>query len=381
MWPPYSRVAMREDLARRARRDVLRAAHEGVDWVTMVDLLAAAIGKAVPFGFHCWGPIDPATLLFTGATAREATSPTQISEGLELLPHLEYGIPDVIQWAFLARTPSPVGILSRATHGNPELSPRYQQLLRPHGLERELRVSLVSDGGCWGAMGLYRGPGQPDFDDAEADFLASLSAPIADGFRRALLVTTQLPDELPDGPGLVVLDHRGQVESVTAAALRWIEELVEPPHQSPLPMVVGAVAARARRAGEDGDNADASARARASTRSGRWLVVHAMRMHGGGEGRIAVIIEPAHPHELAPLIVAAYGLSDRERHVTQLVLQGAATDQIARRLHISPLTVQDHLKQIFDKTGVRSRRELVTKICFDHYWPAVSEVVSPMSAE
>ena len=73
MWPPYSRVAMREDLARRARRDVLRAAHEGVDWVTMVDLLAAAIGKAVPFGFHCWGPIDPATLIFTGATAREAT--------------------------------------------------------------------------------------------------------------------------------------------------------------------------------------------------------------------------------------------------------------------------------------------------------------------
>jgi DNA-binding CsgD family transcriptional regulator len=101
--------------------------------------------------------------------------------------------------------------------------------------------------------------------------------------------------------------------------------------------------------------------------------VHAMRMHGGGEGRIAVIIEPAHPHELAPLIVAAYGLSDRERHVTQLVLQGAATDQIARRLHISPLTVQDHLKQVFDKTGVRSRRELVTKICFDHYWPAVHQ--------
>jgi DNA-binding CsgD family transcriptional regulator len=59
-----------------------------------------------------------------------------------------------------------------------------------------------------------------------------------------------------------------------------------------------------------------------------------------------VIIEPAHPQEAAPLIIAAYGLSDRERAVTQLVLQGDATAEIARRLHISPLTVQDHLKQI-----------------------------------
>jgi DNA-binding CsgD family transcriptional regulator len=362
---------MREDLARRARREVIRAAHEGVDWVTMTDLVGAAIRRAVPFGFHCWGTIDPATLLLTGAVARDAGAEMDVAEGLGLLPRLEYRSHDVIQWAFLARQRFPAGILSQATHGNPELSPRYRELLRPQGLDRELRASLVSNHAAWGAVGLYRDRSQPDFDDDEARFLAGLSAAIADGIRRSLLLTTPPPADLPDGPGLLVLDHRGELESVTAAATRWIEELGEPPSGQRLPMVVRAVAAQARHAGDDHPHAAGSARSRAWTRSGRWLVVHAMRMHGAGDGRIAVIIEPAHPHELAPLIVAAYGLTDRERGVTQLVLQGAATGEIAQRLHISPLTVQDHLKQVFDKTGVRSRRHLVTKVFYDHFWPAV----------
>jgi DNA-binding CsgD family transcriptional regulator len=74
---------------------------------------------------------------------------------------------------------------------------------------------------------------------------------------------------------------------------------------------------------------------------------------------MSVIIEPPRPDELAPLLIAAYGLSDREQAVTALVFQGRSTRQIARALSVSPYTVQEHLTAVFDKVGVRSRGELV----------------------
>ena len=85
------------------------------------------------------------------------------------------------------------------------------------------------------------------------------------------------------------------------------------------------------------------------------------------------MFEPAAPHELAPLIADACGLTERERTVTQLVAQGLATDAIARRLFISPWTVQDHLKSTFEKVGVSTRGELVARVFFDHYVPRLSD--------
>jgi DNA-binding CsgD family transcriptional regulator len=82
-----------------------------------------------------------------------------------------------------------------------------------------------------------------------------------------------------------------------------------------------------------------------------------------------VILEPARPVEIAPLVVEAYGLTQRERQITQLVLQGASTAEMAAMLHVSPFTVQDHLKAIFEKMGVNSRREVASRIFFDHHYP------------
>ena len=59
------------------------------------------------------------------------------------------------------------------------------------------------------------------------------------------------------------------------------------------------------------------------------------------------------------MLLSAHGLTAREADVARLVLRGLSTTAIADNLHISGNTVQDHLKAVFDKTGVRSRRDLI----------------------
>jgi DNA-binding CsgD family transcriptional regulator len=74
---------------------------------------------------------------------------------------------------------------------------------------------------------------------------------------------------------------------------------------------------------------------------------------------VAVIMQPAPPATVLDCAMRALGLTGREREVAALVLRGQSAKTIASTLVISPWTVQDHLKAIYDKTGVRSRAELL----------------------
>ena len=158
-----------------------------------------------------------------------------------------------------------------------------------------------------------------------------------------------------------MLDADDEVTRPTPPPSRWLDDLGAGDRAGArLPLVVPAVARQARALDA------APARARARTRSGRWLIVRASLM-GETDAQVAVMLEAARPAELAPLIADAYGFTDTERRVTELVAQGLSTKQIAARLHVTTYTVQDHLKSVFTKSGARSRGELVARLFFDHY--------------
>ena len=111
------------------------------------------------------------------------------------------------------------------------------------------------------------------------------------------------------------------------------------------------------------------------TPAGTWLVLHGGLLGAPRSGEVAIFIQRAHPTLVAPLLLKAYGLTAREQDVTQLILRGATTIQAAARLTISPHTVGDHLKSIFDKTDARTRGELSAKLFFGEHLPRIQDRV------
>jgi DNA-binding CsgD family transcriptional regulator len=355
---------------RRARLRIARLAEAGLDWVTFCVEATRELRRAIPFDGSCWHMVDPGTVLFTGGLSENVPC-----SGVWLAEY-EYMIEDVNKWAFLARSGNRAGATSLATHGDLSRSARH----RTHataGMGDELRGSFVADGTYWGAAGFLRASDRPWFTPEDVRFLAALSEPIAQAFRRALLTPCLSSEELyDDGPGVVVFDEHGHAESISPAAERWIAQLIEvpPPATAADSKVVQAVAARARSLRMGQDPLELPSRSRVQTRSGRWLLLYGTGLSGGAEGRTAVIIQPAAAHEAALLVALAYGLSERECQIARLCMQGQSTSQMAQALGVSPYTVQDHLKSIFDKTGARSRGELVGQIFLEHYVPRWEDV-------
>lgn len=360
---------MGTDARQRAGDKIARLATNGLDLVSFWREAAEVLAGAVPYYWApCWYTLDPASLLVT----------SHFQEGIAELPPdwllVEYYEDDVNKLADVARSERGISTLHEATAGDPSGSPRWQANMALGGDQELIAALRTLAGEVWGALGLYREPGQPMFDEAELGFVRRVAPSLAEGARRALLVGEAADPEGPDAPGLVVLSRAGEIESATPGVERWLQELPDGDWDAGrLPSSVLAVAGRALRTAEHPDEPGQVAVSRVLSRSGTWVVLHGASLVSGGDLRVAVIVEPAHPARIAPLLMSAYGLTEREQHVTRLVLQGDSTAEIAERLVVSVHTVQQHLKGVFDKTGVRSRRDLVGKVFFAHYEPRVRD--------
>lgn len=353
----------------RAHARITALAGQGLDLVSFWRDATEIIEPVVPhYMGPCWFTLDPASLLIT----------SHFNDYMPALPAeslaLEYYEDDVNKLADVARSPSGVSTLHEATGGDPSSSPRWQANIQLGG-DQELIVGLrTASGDAWGGLGLYREPGAPMFDPDEIGFVRAIAPSLGEGAKRALLLGEATDPQGPEAPGLLVLSSRWELESATPGVERWVSDLPEGDWDAGrLPSAVLSVAGQALRSADGRDEPGEVALARVLTRSGTWVVLHGATLVSDGSRRIAVIVEPAHPARIAPLLMSAYGLTDREQDVTRLVLQGESTATIAQRLVVSAHTVQQHLKSIFEKTGVHSRRDLVGKVFFSYYEPRLRD--------
>ncbi len=324
----------------RARRDVERlAAAPGEPDAFFAGLVALLGEHGVRAVGACWHLTDPETGLFTwtGATGE---LPGDFAGAL----HNEFGEDDVAKYADLARRPAPVAGLVAETGGAPRRSLRFREQLAPDGFADELRIAFVDGFGRWGSLGLF---GEAAYTPGQAAEVARLVPLVAGRLRREV---GRAGAAAPDGeaPGVLLLDAQDRVRLHDARAGELLEGRAR---TGALPGAIHVLAARARAAG-------APAHGRTRTGGGGWLAVDASPVVEE-RGAVAVVLRPAGAPSLLDVRLRAAGLTDREREVARAVLRGASTAEIAAALHLSPWTVQDHLKAVFEKCGVRSRRAFV----------------------
>lgn len=357
--------------ARVVLHEVRQVCRSAPDAISLQRAAVGLLADAVPFDRWCGLVLDPATLLVTSGYHDEGL-PVQV---MPRLLEIEAADTDVNGMVALARSASGVSTVDRATGGNPQTSERYRDVLAPSGLGRELRAVLRERSSGWGGLVLLRETTATDFTDDEMELVARLTADLARGIRRCLLRSELEHRDDAGVPGMVVVAAGGMaVETSTTAGRRWLEALDGGTVGDGLPMAVAGLVARARTA------AEGLARTRVRARDGQWLSLYAEALSAAVDAPVAVVVEPTRPLEMAAVMADAYELTPRERDVAAQVLIGRSTQEIAAALFLSAWTVQDHLKKVFDKVGVRSRSELTARFFFGHYEPRVRTGV-PLGAD
>jgi DNA-binding NarL/FixJ family response regulator len=92
------------------------------------------------------------------------------------------------------------------------------------------------------------------------------------------------------------------------------------------------------------------------------ICVRASAIDGQQDSSLMLLIERASREDVVRSALASYPLTPREAQVASLVLRGYSNRRIADQLVLTEYTIEDHLKRIFAKVGVRSRSALSSKI-------------------
>jgi DNA-binding CsgD family transcriptional regulator len=337
----------------RCRERIERLSESSLDCESIRRETIAELQRSIGFDRWCWPLADPETLLPGSGLAEHDFGPA-VPRSLEL----EYSSDDFAAKRVLARGPKAAGSLRIETGGDLARSPRWDEVMRPVGIGDVAAVACRDAFGCWGWIEAFRDGADRAFEGHDLDLLASVGPRLGSALRRTMFANNGAV-AVPTPPAVIVLDSNLHLVSSTAGARTWTDALPSArlfAQFGMLPSVIYPVATLARARGPA-----VGAHALLRAVDGRWVMIEAAPLDGDGGGKIAVTLRSAAASETFDLLCRGYALSHREREVVAALLAGLDTRTITQRLFMSRHTVQDHLKSVFDKLGIHSRRELLAK--------------------
>jgi len=323
----------------------------------------------------CWHTLDPSTRLLTSDAPKELIEAgvfavDEAPAAGELIVRSEYMVDDVNTFAGLAARRVPVGILDQVTRGDPRRSARYRDLLLPADIPHELRGAFVIRGRVWGAVHVARRSSSGAFQRRDADALAALAGAIARGIRASLRFDAARRVTGAEAPGMVVLGPHDDVELITPPARELLASL-QPGEGYTGETIATPVLALASFVRTAPDGGQGGGNVVTVPGGDGWVTLHASLPGPPGDGRVAVVLERATGARSATVRLEAFGATAREREVATLLARGLSRAEMAETLVVSPHTVEDHVKNLYEKVGVASRQEFVARVFLDEYLPEV----------
>ena len=330
--------------------------YRSLDSATLRERAGDRLSRHLGASSYCFGATDPVTALpVHSVSVGLDPAVMQTFFGLVLsTPSLDFG-PWITRPQRAARLEDLVDDVER--------DPYTTEILRPCGLRYDVQVACSGGGWSWGHMCLRRRAKDGPFEHHEVQFLDALAPHLTAGLRAAAsrAAVTAAPGK---ATGIVVLGPDGKVEIANGVAERLFRQPVSGTRHCLL-TAVHIVAARLERTLAGDAGADVPQLTVLDEASHETYRLRAERVLGAdGRPRGLVVIEPATSPGAAEQaqLLARYGLSRRESDVAVAIVRGRTTAEIAGDLVVSPHTVQDHVRKVFEKLGVSSRQQLAVRL-------------------
>ncbi|MCA6091892.1 helix-turn-helix transcriptional regulator [Streptomyces sp. SCA3-4] len=312
--------------------------------------LSQRIGRVVPHDGYMLAGTDPVT----GAGCFVSREHGYCGEVFRRTLIDEVRGRDLFPFSELITSPSKVGVLGS---GSPEerSSRRLHEVLLPQGFGSEMRAALVAGGVVWGTMTLLRERGRRPFSSDDAAAVQHLVPDLCTILRRFVTrLTTPRPLPGVRPPGVIVVGKDDRIRAASPTGRDWLRACApgsELTTDDDLALTTWNIAFFAR-------HTAGGALSRVPTADG-WIAVQAQRLDGDAPDDVVITVQPTSAGLLLPAVAAWYGVTRRETAVIEQALEGLSAKQIARRLSVSPHTVNDHFKAVYRKTGVSCREELI----------------------